>query len=198
MGKGEDTRRMILERAASLLNRHGYLSAPLSDIMRVTGLQKGGIYNHFTSKEELALEAFDYAIETVAERFTQALEGKTGAVERLIAVIGVFRSYAGGDPPFVGGCPLLNVSVESDDAHPALRRRARETMDRWRGLLERIVQDGIKRGELRADVDPAEVAAVVIAALEGAVAMTNLYKDGHPLRRVIAHLEGYIHRELRN
>lgn len=196
MGKGDDTKRRILERATPLLNRHGYMSAPLSDIMRVTGMQKGGIYNHFASKEDLALEAFDYAIEVISQRITQALEGKTGAIERLRAAAGVFRAYADG-APFPGGCPLLNVAIESDDAHPALRRRARQTMDRWHGLFERIVARGIERGELRADVDPATVATVTIAALEGAVAMTNLHKDGTPMRRILAHLDSYFDRELR-
>ena len=65
MSKGEQTRQRILERAAPLLNRQGYQSAPVSEIMRVTGLQKGGLYNHFESKEELALAAFDLLMERV-------------------------------------------------------------------------------------------------------------------------------------
>jgi hypothetical protein len=70
-------------------------------------------------------------------------------------------------------------------------------MDRWQGMFERIVARGIERDELRADVDPATVATVIIAALEGAVAMTNLHKDGTPMRRVLAHLDRYFDRELK-
>jgi len=46
----------------------------MSDLMRVTGLQKGGIYNHFRSKDELALEAFDFAVNRVQSEFMGALK----------------------------------------------------------------------------------------------------------------------------
>ena len=52
------------------LQRHG---ASLADIMRETGLEKGGIYNHFSSKEQLALESFDYAYGLIQQRVRQAL-----------------------------------------------------------------------------------------------------------------------------
>jgi TetR/AcrR family transcriptional repressor of nem operon len=49
MRKGELTRERILARSAQLFNRQGYFGSALADIMCETGLEKGGIYNHFTS-----------------------------------------------------------------------------------------------------------------------------------------------------
>jgi TetR/AcrR family transcriptional repressor of nem operon len=60
MTKGEQTRRRIVEAAAPIFNIRGYEGASLSELMAATGLKKGGIYRHFSSKEELAAEAFDY------------------------------------------------------------------------------------------------------------------------------------------
>ena len=124
MSKGEQTREMIVARAAPLFNRQGYAGASMADIMRATGLEKGGIYNHFAGKNDLALQAFDYSIGLVRQRFAAALEGKRHAAERLLAVVGVLRDMIE-DPPVSGGCPLLNTAVEADDAHPALRARSR-------------------------------------------------------------------------
>jgi hypothetical protein len=59
MKKGEATRRRIVAQAAGLLNTQGYRSTPVSEIMRVTGLRKGGIYRHFKSRTTLTLEAFE-------------------------------------------------------------------------------------------------------------------------------------------
>ena len=61
MRKGEQTRREIIRKAASIFNQKGYEGAALSDLMQATGLEKGGIYRHFDSKQQLAGEAFDYA-----------------------------------------------------------------------------------------------------------------------------------------
>ncbi len=50
--KGEQTRQEIIRKAAPIFNQKGYDGAALSDLMRATGLEKGGIYRHFESKEE--------------------------------------------------------------------------------------------------------------------------------------------------
>src|SRR6266581_5875549 len=127
MSKGEQTKERILERAAQLFNQQGYFGSSLSDIMHETGLEKGGIYNHFASKEQLALEAFDYAVDLVSQRTRLALAGKVNAIDRLLAIITVFQ-WLLEDPALAGGCPILNTAIEADDAQPALRDRDRKSV----------------------------------------------------------------------
>ncbi len=189
--KGQRTRRRIVERSAPVFNTRGYSGASMSDLVRETGMRKGGIYNHFGGKEELALEAFDYAVGIMGGRFGDALRGKEGAVERLLAVVGVLGGLAD-DPPVAGGCPVLNTAVEADDAHPALKDRARGAMTGWLRLIGRITRDGVRSGELRSDTQPREVASVVAATLEGAVMLTKLCDDPAHMRRAVDHLERYL------
>jgi TetR/AcrR family transcriptional repressor of nem operon len=59
VSKGDETRERIIARAAPLFNQRGYAGAAMSDIMAATGLEKGGIYRHFGSKESLAHPSFD-------------------------------------------------------------------------------------------------------------------------------------------
>lgn len=191
MRKGEQTRERLLAQAAQVFNQRGFFGASLSDLMQATGLQKGGIYNHFESKEALALEAFDYAIARVDQAFRDALAGKTTARDRLLAMIGVLQSLVE-NPPVRGGCPLLNTAIESDDAHPALRTRARQAMDQWRTTIQRIVGKGMRQGELRPDIDADEVASLLIATLEGGVMLSKLYDDPIHIRRSAAHMSAYV------
>ena len=191
MSKGEQTRERILARSAQLFNRQGYFGSSLSDIMRETGLEKGGIYNHFISKEQLALESFDYAYGLVQQRVRIALSGKFDAIERLLAIVSVFLSIVE-DPPVAGSCPILNTAIEADDANEALRDRARSAMNDWRTTIQRIVNKGIEREQIRPGVDADEVATILIATLEGAVMLSNLYKDPLHMQRTVAHVERYI------
>jgi TetR/AcrR family transcriptional repressor of nem operon len=195
MSKGELTRERILARSAQLFNRQGYSGSSLADIMRETGLEKGGIYNHFSSKEQLALEAFDYAYELVSQRVRLALTDKKHAVARLLAILAVFQSLTE-DPPVAGGCPILNTAIEADDAHPTLRDRARGAMNEWRSTISRVVTRGIEREEIRPGVDADEVATLFICMLEGAIMMSNLYKDNMHMRRAVEHMADYIERSL--
>jgi TetR/AcrR family transcriptional regulator, transcriptional repressor for nem operon len=187
MRKGEETRERIVARAAEVFNVYGYAGSAMSDIMRVTGLEKGGIYRHFESKEQLALAAFDYAAGQVRQRMHTTLAHKVHAADVLIGFLELFRGYAQ-QPPLVGGCPVLNTAVESDDTHPVLRERARAVVAEWRATIQTTVQTGIARGELRPEVDAEQLALLLIATMEGAVMLTKLLGDAAPLEQAYQHL----------
>ncbi|WP_166395016.1 TetR/AcrR family transcriptional regulator [Rubrobacter marinus] len=191
MTKGERTRRRIVERAAPVFNTRGYFGASMGDLVRETGLEKGGIYNHFGSKEELALAAFDYSVGVMSERFDEALEGRMGTLEKLLAVVGVLGGMAE-DPPVRGGCPVLNTAIEADDAHRALKERARGAATDWLRLVGSIVKEGVASGELEGGTDPRKVASVVVATLEGALMLSKLNDDPAHMERAVEHLEEYL------
>jgi TetR/AcrR family transcriptional regulator, transcriptional repressor for nem operon len=195
MSKAQETKAHIIEQAAALFNQQGYAGCSISDLMQVTGLQKGGIYNHFQSKDELALAAFDFAVDRVQQKSRGALKGKRHAIDRLIAVLSIHENMLD-DPPVQGGCPILNTAVESDDAHPALRERAQLAMNDWRDLIQRIVHKGITRGELRSTVDADTVATILIATIEGAVMLSKLYGDAIYLKQALTHLRTYVQQQL--
>jgi TetR/AcrR family transcriptional regulator, transcriptional repressor for nem operon len=48
-----------------------------------------------------------------------------------------------------------------------LRQRAQVAMNGWHGLLVRIVEAGLKAGEIRRGTDPAQVTTVFIAGGHG-------------------------------
>jgi TetR/AcrR family transcriptional repressor of nem operon len=191
MKKGERTRHVIVEKAARVFNTKGYFGSSMNDLVRETGFEKGGIYNHFASKEELALEAFDYAAGIMRGRFRSALEGKEGVLECLFAVIDVLGSLAE-DPPVAGGCPVLNTAIETDDAYPELKERAKEAMSGWLRLIGSITKEGMRIGELDPDTNPRETASVVVATLEGALMLSKLYDDPAHMRRAVDHLKEHL------
>ncbi len=199
MSKGDETKAMIIQEAAALFNQQGYAGSSISDIMRVTGLKKGGIYNHFQSKDDLALQAFDYAISQIQKRYRQAWTSKQQSIERLNAIIDVFRIYIDNPehPIIKGGCPLLNTAIESDDAHPALRERTQKAMNSWRELFRRIIEKGVRKGEIHPNIDADEIASILISTLEGSVMMSKLYSDSIHIERAIRHLNDYLNTHLR-
>jgi AcrR family transcriptional regulator len=193
---GGETRENIIRKAAALFNQHGFAGSSMSDIMAATGLQKGGIYRHFESKEQLALEALDYAIGVMAQRYVEALEGKVHAIDRIEAVVSVFARIPV-DPPVPGGCPVMNAGIENDDGNPALRARARGAMDGLRGVIVQAAERGRERGEVRPEVDPESLATVVVALLEGAVMMSRLYDDPAHIARAAEHVRRYLDSDVR-
>jgi len=178
------------------MNRQGFLAAPMSAVVEATGIQKGGLYRHFESRDALAYEALDFAVSQIRRRFMQALEGCKGACEQLLALLNAYDDSTA-DLPLPGGCPIMNTAIEADHAHAGLRRRARAAMKAWHQLLERIVEAGVRAGEIRRGTDPAQVATVFIACIEGAVMLTQLHRNAVHFKASREHLRRYVERELR-
>jgi TetR/AcrR family transcriptional regulator, transcriptional repressor for nem operon len=195
MNKGEQTREGIIQKAINLFNTKGYAASSIADIMEATGLQKGGIYNHFSSKDELSLAAFDYGSEVIGRRLTTAVKGETNAIAKLTALINVFRMYSD-NPPFPGGCIMMNAAIESDYGNPSLQAKARKEMDDFRRLIRYVVDEGIKRRQIKPSINSDFIATNVISTLEGSVMLTSLYRDPTHIERTLHFLEEFIRREL--
>lgn len=192
MSKSEQTRAKIISKAATLFNMQGFNGTSISDIMHATELEKGGIYNHFSSKDEIALAAFDYSYTEQYERYTEIMKSLRGqTVEQLRAIIDVFlESYH--NPAIAGGCVIMNTAIESDDTHPVLKARAAAAMDEWTGLIQRIIQKGIDKGLFRPEIDSNALAGFMVASLEGGLMMSKLYNDPLFVHRVAEHLHNHI------
>ena len=191
MSKAQNTKANIIRQAAELFNQKGYAGSSITDIMQATGLKKGGIYNHFTSKDELALQAFDYAFSLVRQILWERIAKEQNAIAKLKSMSSVYLDYID-QPPIPGGCPILNTAIESDDTHPQLRDRARQAMDSWRNLIIKIVEKGIKKGEMRSDIEPDLIATILISTIEGAIMMSRLYQDPYYLQRAVDYLHNYL------
>lgn len=192
--KGQRTRERIVAEAANLFNQRGFEGSSMSDVMAATGLEKGGIYRHFSSKEELAAEAFDYAWKSTFETRMQHLERFPNSIEKLKRFIANFINNRSAVP---GGCPLLNTAIEADDGNPLLRERARAAWRHLRDALAGIVAAGLKRREIRPDVDTKEVAALIISSLEGALMIARLEGNKEALLTAQSHLGRYLETHVR-
>ena len=81
--KGECTRRKIVETAAVLFNQRGFTGCSMGDIVEASGLEKGPLYGHFSTNEELALYAFDYAWKDTSDKRIRNVDTVSNAVDKL-------------------------------------------------------------------------------------------------------------------
>ncbi len=189
MTKGGQTRQRIVAEAATIFNQQGFDGGSMSELMEATGLEKGGIYRHFSSKEQLAAEAFDYAWQAALDARMHNLELISNRVDRLKQFISNFVERRS---PIPGGCPLLNTAIDADDGNPVLRKRAQKALRGWQSRLAAIINDGIERKEIRRKVNPKKLTTLIISAVEGALMISRLENDRGALLAVQSYLETYL------
>jgi TetR/AcrR family transcriptional regulator, transcriptional repressor for nem operon len=195
VGKGQATRDRIVALAAPIFNQNGYAGTAISDLMNATGLEKGGIYRHFESKQALAENAFDHAWKIAMDTRFAGAEEIPNTVDRLKQLIQNFRERRTGLVP--GGCPLMNTAIDADDSNPQLRARARQALGLWLDRLQSIIEEGQQRGEVVPDVESAKLAMLIVSTLEGALMLSRLQRSLEPLDLACIHLTEYLETKVR-
>ncbi|MBS1595004.1 MAG: TetR/AcrR family transcriptional regulator [Bacteroidetes bacterium] len=191
LSKAERTRQYIIERTAPIFNEKGYAGTSMNDLTAATGLTKGSIYGNFENKDEVALAVFDYNFGRVTAYLRERIMAQDNGVDRLLVYPRVYSDFL--KIPFLkAGCPLLNTSVEADDTHPALREKTSQALTFWKKSLENQVKRGIERKEIRKDVNPTEVAVILMSLIEGAVMQAKVHGRATELRIAMRYLENFI------
>ncbi|NBD23205.1 TetR/AcrR family transcriptional regulator [Paenibacillus glycinis] len=189
--KGEKTKQHVIEQTSLLLNRRGYLSTTLSEITDATGLQKGGLYNHFRDKEELSLASFRHNCAALGEYvYRAAEEAGPNAVDRLLAYL---TAYCRVDYP--GGCPIANMASETRFVSEPLFLQAKEAMDDVLRFTEETIRTGIANREIRPEVDARDASLFIFSMVEGAILMHKLYPDA--ISMLLERITRYVNAELR-
>ena len=196
MKKSEATRQEIIHQAAELFNIKGYSGSSISDVMERTGLKKGGIYNHFSNKEELSLAAFEHSYTIMREQYVQVVKREEGAIRKLLAFVETFRSYIY-KPPIKGGCPIMNSSSEVDDTNPRLSAAVRGAALDWEHFLEKIIIEGIRAGEIHDSINATKEAINMIASLEGGIMLGKLHRKPAYMHAIADQLIDHINTRLK-
>lgn len=165
----------------------------MQDVSAATGLEKGSLYNHFATKEALAVAAFDHAWAQTCSARAGNLDQALNSVDKLKLHVANFVSR----PSFPGGCPMLNTVLDADDGNAALRRRAEGAMRDWVGLLADMIRAGQARREIRSSVKPEELAILMISLLEGAFVSSRLQGSRDALVLTQQHLENHLESRVR-
>jgi TetR/AcrR family transcriptional repressor of nem operon len=189
MSKGEKTRQRIVAKAATLFNERGFKGGSMADLMEATGLEKGGIYRHFSSKEDLAAAAFEFAWQAATHMGMHDLDSVPNSVDKLKRFVANFVERR---PSVPGGCPLLNTAIDADDGNRTLRGRARRALHQWQDILSEIINVGRERKEIRSEVDPKKLATLIIGSLEGALMISRLERNRDALLETQAHLGSHL------
>jgi TetR/AcrR family transcriptional repressor of nem operon len=191
MRNPDQTRARILAKSGILFNTRGYKATSISDITEATGFTKGAIYRHFKNKAVLEKETLFHLSGLMFEALRGKIKSAPNAIEKLRTIFKFFESYIS-HPVVKGGCPLMNVAIEADDAHPVLRREAVKVLDILNDSVTNILKNGIKYNQLKKDLDVEYYSTVIIAALEGAIMMSKLRGNNYDIKHVVRHLENLL------
>jgi AcrR family transcriptional regulator len=159
----------IIHEALRQFSSKGFMSTSISDILESAGASKGGLYNHFKSKEDLFLAALSEARKIWRQRNLAGLNQCDRPLDKLKQILENYRDhYLADSENFPGGCVFVALAVELHDQQPHLAREVTEGFNRFKGMIKRLLDQEQAAGNLRNGVDTGMAAEIIFSGLLGA------------------------------
>lgn len=180
--KGEATRHRIIEAAAAEMREHGVVVTTLDDVRNRAHVSKGQLFHYFPAgKEELLLAVAEFEAGRVLDDQQPQLGNLTtwaAWTEWRDIVVARYRAQ-GMD------CPLSALISQVGRSTPGARAVVSELMSQWEALVRAGIEELQSTGEADADLDAGQVAAALIAGIQGGVGMLMTTGSTHHLEAAI-------------
>ncbi len=156
MGKGDDTRQLILDEATRLASSVGLTGLTIGSLAQQTNLSKSGLFAHFQSKESLQIQVLDHAAARIVDHVLVPARAARRGEPRLRVLFERWLDWTTNALP--GGCVFMAASGELDDQPGPVRdhlvRRERD----WLDTVAQVFRTGIAEGHFRPDAEPDQFA----------------------------------------
>ncbi|MCV7128044.1 TetR/AcrR family transcriptional regulator [Mycolicibacterium vanbaalenii] len=175
----------MLDSASTLIREHGASGTSLDDILRHSRAPRGSVYHHFPGgRAQLIEEVVDRAGGALA-----AILGDAGDATPATTFDVFISTWKAGleASGFRAGCPVLAVAVETNDDAPQLTEAAARAFGSWRDALNTVLRhQGVPPARAR------RLATLIVAAVEGAVALSRVERNTQPIDDVARELRALI------
>ena len=173
----ENTRLRILRAAFQEIHKHGYQGMRIDQVLKNTGLKKGAMYHHFSSKQALGYAVLEELIETnITDLWIAPLRNLTDpltGIHRLFEKLDKVWS----EEFFYLGCPLNNLAQEMSPIDEGFRERIENFFLEWQAALSEALKKGQAQGIVDKSVNTDDCAVFILAAIEGGLGMTKNYQN---------------------
>jgi TetR/AcrR family transcriptional regulator, lmrAB and yxaGH operons repressor len=177
-----ETRMRLIRAMQFFLATRGFHGAGLTDLLLKAQAPKGVMYHHFPGgKTELALAAIDESTQTMLRQLNKAFE-KTGDTREAISIWFEGSIKALSQDGFEMGCPLATVALESTADDVALRQAIANSFSEIREALGQVFEKQTDTQSAR------QLAALFVAAYEGALMQARVAQSAQPLRDALSAL----------
>src|SRR5882672_1940569 len=171
----------ILATASDLFYRNGYRATGINEIIEKSGVAKATFYDHFPSKESLALAYVKSMNEADKRGVEEGLKPFPGPYEKLLGLLDFLVPWS--KERDYRGCSYLNIASEIPDHSHPVRHESKGRYQVIRTLVGQLVHELKKqRGRAWKDKDADRIADDYLLIFAGALALAQVYHHPRPLR----------------
>lgn len=174
-------RERLIAGLAIAVAEHGFAATTISNITKAAVVSRRTFYEHFESKEDCFLTAYDVVLEQIRERVLAAAEVEEGWAEKVRAGIAALLRFFAAEPELA----RLGM-VESFSAGPQIAERHRQAIESFIPLL-RLGRVGLLEGD-DADALPETTEDAIVGGMALLIARRVITGQAERLEELLADL----------
>ncbi|MGD8371152.1 MAG: TetR/AcrR family transcriptional regulator [Syntrophobacterales bacterium] len=186
----------IIQESSRLFSSKGFSGTSINEILEAAGASKGGLYNHFKTKEELFSAVLSESRKIWREKNLAGLDEIDSPIKKIKKLLENYRDrYLIDSGNLPGGCIFVRVSVESaeiGDQWPHLAEEINEGFDRLKSMVKGFLDQAKNGGQLKNEINTEDVADMIFSGMLGASIRYGMDKSIVNLNRTINSLIEYI------
>ena len=189
--KGRATRCRIVSAAAALMFDKGVAGTSLDDVKACAEVSSSQLYHYFADKRALVMAVISHQTENVLE----GQQPRLAALDSMEA-LRAWRDVLVGSRRNLrcrGGCPLGSLASELTETDPAARAQLANGFRQWEVGIRKGLRTMHGRGDLPASANPDDLALAMLAAIQGGILLTQVYRETKPMEvaldAMLAHIE---------
>ncbi len=191
-----DLRTKLIHAMFEAIYTRGYHASNLNEILKNAGISKGGLYHHFSSKQELTIAAIEEVLgNAIFELWEKPLQVDDNYIKNIVSCIRDFSHMSEDEAtPFdvKFGCPLNNMIQELSVIDDAFAEALQKVHKQWHAVLQKALENAKDSDECRSNFNADDVALFIIASIEGAISSAKVFQDISYYNRVSQELIAYI------
>ncbi|MFI1395561.1 TetR/AcrR family transcriptional regulator [Streptomyces sp. NPDC020681] len=180
--RGNQTRRLVLERTMNIASVEGLEGLSLGRIATELQLSKSGVFALFGSKEELQLATVRAAGDVYIDHVVRPTRELAPGAARVWALCSHWLDYSR-SRVFAGGCFFYAVTAEFDARSGPVHDAIAKARVDWVRYVERTIDEARLVGGFDAELDVPQLAFEIIALMEAANAVSVLHEDDSAYER---------------
>lgn len=171
-----DTRTAILQKNFQAIYANGFQATRTDKVIGALGITKGAFYHYFPDKCSMGYAVVDEIIYPMfVNNWVKAQQNYPNSIEAISHAIQNIEKTAT-EENIALGCPLNNLIQEMSTIDEVFRVKLAQVIDTELQWIERILQQGIDKKEIKA-INPNAIACFILAGIEGSFALGKSKKS---------------------
>jgi AcrR family transcriptional regulator len=169
----EIRRQQILESAIKCISRHGYHQTTMDDIASEAGLSKGALYWYFKSKDEILAAMCKLQCDEHLQILSHFAEQKMPVKELALRTGDKILELLINEPE---QCKMSFEFWALTDENRQVKEAHSEVHKIWQETVSNLIKSGIKKGEIKPNVNVKELSIALLAIFDGIIIAYSIDK----------------------